>query len=121
MANVANAPPGVRPTLKFLSPVCLRSATRPVLRSYMREVHSRWGLRSSIHRCLEDPIYRLETLNRTRSGFPGIESGAADSPALPVDVLLAAAKNVLGPRPIEAIVNDVGVVELYLVVHAVTS
>jgi hypothetical protein len=62
------------------------------------------------------PIYQLEA---PRSGAP--ETIAAARPAPSRDIAVAAAKRVLGDRTIEAIVNEVGIVELYLVVHAVTA
>jgi hypothetical protein len=65
--------------------------------------------------------HERETVDPTSSAPPAIEPGAADRPAPPLDAALDAAKKVLGSRAIEAVVNDVGVVELYLVVHAVTT
>lgn len=45
----------------------------------------------------------------------------SDPAAPPVDAALAAAHKVLGTRTLEAIVNEAGVVELYVVVQPVAS
>ena len=62
-----------------------------------------------------------ETVDTTSSARRAIEPRAADRPAPALDTVLAAAKKVLGSRTIETVVNDLGVVELYLVVRAVTA
>ena len=67
------------------------------------------------------PVYRLEPLDRARSAPQTIQTGEAGPSAPSRDAIVAAAHEVLGPRAIEMIVNDVGVVELYLVVRAVTA
>jgi hypothetical protein len=62
------------------------------------------------------PIYQLEApSSRT------LQPAAAARSAPTLDAALAAARRVLGDRTIEAMVNEAGVVELYLVVHAVTT
>jgi hypothetical protein len=67
------------------------------------------------------PMYRLELVDRAHPAPAAIAPRESDRSALSLDAVIAAATKVLGPRGIETIVNEVGVVEIYVVVRAVTA